>query len=406
MTIAVPPKYAAADFTEASFWSNRGKLDVPKERFVSYPKLGPGGEDLYGWAGWDQLDQARALAALYRTRKTQDRWPAEKLLPILAGLGSWSRGCTSGSPSPSADSRVRRPSSSPASSTLSWPSMVWTGRRWTGCGAWRRSHDAVAGPDRHPESVGEGDFVVRAAEGADLDNYVVTDQLQQAFGDALKRIGHAMTTGRSQAKSSCTARSAPASRISWPCCARSCTTTRQREPSVAWPSRSSRPTRGCGRATSSPSPSTCSTRSRSSRRCWRATYSQITALHPERRPAGGTPLRRAARGRGEAARGSRRREVLRRLSAAADGPARAGAAWRSGWRGRPAGPRRPTPRPRRPASRARRERDVLVSALTATFFHGRGARRPNTSTWTPASPSSPGTPRTSATTRSCCSSTS
>jgi hypothetical protein len=84
--IPVPPKYKGADFKRASFWSNRGKLDVPKERFVSYPKLGPAGEDLYGWAGWDQLDQARALAALYRTRKTQDRWESERLLPILAGL--------------------------------------------------------------------------------------------------------------------------------------------------------------------------------------------------------------------------------------------------------------------------------------------------------------------------------
>ena len=50
-----------------------------------------------------------------------------------------------------------------------------------------------------PESVSEGDFVVRAAESADLDNYVVTEQLTEAFGDALKRIGHAVTTGRSQA---------------------------------------------------------------------------------------------------------------------------------------------------------------------------------------------------------------
>ncbi|MET7970519.1 phage resistance protein [Micromonospora sp. NPDC005305] len=50
-----------------------------------------------------------------------------------------------------------------------------------------------------PTSVGDGDFVVRAAEGADLRRYVVTDQLRDNFADALRRIGHAVTTGRSQA---------------------------------------------------------------------------------------------------------------------------------------------------------------------------------------------------------------
>ncbi|MFF5171339.1 phage resistance protein [Micromonospora sp. NPDC000089] len=50
-----------------------------------------------------------------------------------------------------------------------------------------------------PTSVGEGDFVVKAAEGADLDRYVVTDQLRENFTGALQRIGHAVTTGRSQA---------------------------------------------------------------------------------------------------------------------------------------------------------------------------------------------------------------
>ncbi|MFC7548964.1 phage resistance protein [Plantactinospora sp. GCM10030261] len=50
-----------------------------------------------------------------------------------------------------------------------------------------------------PVSVSEGDFVVKAAEGADLDRYVVTDQLRDNFADALRRIGHAVTTGRSQA---------------------------------------------------------------------------------------------------------------------------------------------------------------------------------------------------------------
>ncbi len=35
-SIPVPPKYTSADFLRASYWKARGKLDVPKERFISY----------------------------------------------------------------------------------------------------------------------------------------------------------------------------------------------------------------------------------------------------------------------------------------------------------------------------------------------------------------------------------
>jgi hypothetical protein len=51
-----------------------------------------------------------------------------------------------------------------------------------------------------PEAVGPADFVVRAAEGADLRNYVVTDQLAEAFEQALALVRHGITSGRSQAK--------------------------------------------------------------------------------------------------------------------------------------------------------------------------------------------------------------
>ncbi|MDQ1249031.1 MAG: hypothetical protein QG597_3405 [Actinomycetota bacterium] len=37
LDILVPPKYTNKDFRKASYWSARGKLDVPKERFISYP---------------------------------------------------------------------------------------------------------------------------------------------------------------------------------------------------------------------------------------------------------------------------------------------------------------------------------------------------------------------------------
>jgi hypothetical protein len=80
--IQVPPKYGSGDFIKASYWRNRGKLDVPKERFISY------GDNalLLGWAGWDQLAQAQALATLYLDRKNQHGWGREALLPLLAGV--------------------------------------------------------------------------------------------------------------------------------------------------------------------------------------------------------------------------------------------------------------------------------------------------------------------------------
>ncbi|MEO3924853.1 BREX-2 system adenine-specific DNA-methyltransferase PglX [Micromonosporaceae bacterium B7E4] len=86
--IEVPTKYTSADFVKASYWRQRGKLDVPKERFISYPKAGRDGDgsELLGWAGWDHLEQAQALAAVYLDRKTQAAWPRERLVPLLAGL--------------------------------------------------------------------------------------------------------------------------------------------------------------------------------------------------------------------------------------------------------------------------------------------------------------------------------
>ncbi|MDF9813069.1 BREX-2 system adenine-specific DNA-methyltransferase PglX [Streptomyces sp. SPB162] len=88
LDIAVPPKYASADFTKQSYWSNRGKLDVPKERFVSYPDANPDSDPtlLLGWAGWDQRDQATALLNLVSERRKQQDWPTERLVPLLAGI--------------------------------------------------------------------------------------------------------------------------------------------------------------------------------------------------------------------------------------------------------------------------------------------------------------------------------
>lgn len=85
--IPVPPKYTTADFAKPSYWSHRGKLDVPKERFISYPNAGRESDttELLGWAGWDHADQALALAALI-SQRIEDGWDTPRLIPLLAGL--------------------------------------------------------------------------------------------------------------------------------------------------------------------------------------------------------------------------------------------------------------------------------------------------------------------------------
>jgi hypothetical protein len=87
-TIPVPPKYAQKDYRSTTDWQLRGPLDVPKERFISYPgcESDHDGEAVYGWAGWDHEQRARALATLYWNRKTEESWSGERLTPMLAGL--------------------------------------------------------------------------------------------------------------------------------------------------------------------------------------------------------------------------------------------------------------------------------------------------------------------------------
>ncbi|MEV0675718.1 BREX-2 system adenine-specific DNA-methyltransferase PglX [Actinosynnema sp. NPDC050436] len=87
-TIPVPPKYGSGDFLRNSYWRHRGKLDVPKERFVSYPGATRDGDGslLLGWAGWDHREQAHALAVLISHRHTEEGWDRDRLAPLLAGL--------------------------------------------------------------------------------------------------------------------------------------------------------------------------------------------------------------------------------------------------------------------------------------------------------------------------------
>ncbi|WP_326723512.1 BREX-2 system adenine-specific DNA-methyltransferase PglX [Streptomyces sp. NBC_00243] len=83
-SIPVPPKYTSADFLKPSYWRARGKLDVPKERFISYATGAISGTpDLFGWAGWDHREQAQALSTYFTNH---NELSDEQMTPLLAGL--------------------------------------------------------------------------------------------------------------------------------------------------------------------------------------------------------------------------------------------------------------------------------------------------------------------------------
>ena len=89
--IPVPPKYKSSDFIStggARYWHLRGKLDVPKERWVSFPHCeGPDGTLMIAWAGYDHLQLARAISAHYVD--VQERLGGRddpRLEPLLSGL--------------------------------------------------------------------------------------------------------------------------------------------------------------------------------------------------------------------------------------------------------------------------------------------------------------------------------
>ena len=86
--IPVPPKYKPENFAKTSYWKHRGKLDVPKERFISYLGAERGADPslVLGWAGWDHAEQALALAGLALSRAQADAWGADRLTSLWAGV--------------------------------------------------------------------------------------------------------------------------------------------------------------------------------------------------------------------------------------------------------------------------------------------------------------------------------
>jgi hypothetical protein len=66
VTPEVPPAYDSKEFLRAEYWRLRGKLDVPKERFIALTEVPgrSGAETLYGWAGWTAQQRVRAILAI------------------------------------------------------------------------------------------------------------------------------------------------------------------------------------------------------------------------------------------------------------------------------------------------------------------------------------------------------
>jgi hypothetical protein len=70
--ISVPPEYSqgsrgkSIDFLRQEYWHLRGKLDVPRERFIAFTDV-PGrtaAETPYGWAGWAPAQRVKAILAM------------------------------------------------------------------------------------------------------------------------------------------------------------------------------------------------------------------------------------------------------------------------------------------------------------------------------------------------------
>lgn len=88
-SIPVPPKYKQNDYRDVVCWKLRGSLDVPKERFVSFPGLErstDAGSPMLLWAGYDAKASALALTGYLYEMLQRDGADASRLTPALAGL--------------------------------------------------------------------------------------------------------------------------------------------------------------------------------------------------------------------------------------------------------------------------------------------------------------------------------
>jgi hypothetical protein len=83
-----PPRYGPSDFRRPDYWRQRGKLDIPNERFISYPPVDhPGMRGfLLGWSGWTRAEQAQVLADLVMDAIRDDGRDQGRIIALLASL--------------------------------------------------------------------------------------------------------------------------------------------------------------------------------------------------------------------------------------------------------------------------------------------------------------------------------
>jgi hypothetical protein len=74
-SIPLPPKFDRTHFQSADAFSTRGKLNVPRERFILFADLNP---PRYGWNGWRDTERALAQIAAY---ELAERDPENPLPP-------------------------------------------------------------------------------------------------------------------------------------------------------------------------------------------------------------------------------------------------------------------------------------------------------------------------------------
>lgn len=86
--IPVPPKYGSGDFAKTSYWQQRGKLDVPKERFTSIAgaERDTDATLVLAWAGFDHAELAQAVATLATERTQTEGWDPDRVWPVVVAL--------------------------------------------------------------------------------------------------------------------------------------------------------------------------------------------------------------------------------------------------------------------------------------------------------------------------------
>ena len=71
-TIEKPPEFKRGDFVRSEFYGIRGKLNVPRERFIAFEDLAP---VRYGWNGWRDLDRGLAQVEAFTEAESDPHNP-------------------------------------------------------------------------------------------------------------------------------------------------------------------------------------------------------------------------------------------------------------------------------------------------------------------------------------------